>query len=198
MSGNFVWRDEFDKPSLDRAWMYLRVPKSAWADLVAQPGRLAIHPLAEGLNALRNPSFLARRQQHLAFEASTSLSVPSRGVAAGLALFQNEHDWYFLGVRRRHDDIELFLQKSAGAQVASVATKTISPKATARNAPAPNATVKLKVVANGADYSFAFAVGDGGWQWLSRDDDGTILSTDVAGGFIGAVLGPYARIETAE
>jgi hypothetical protein len=28
---------------------------------------------------------------------------------------------------------------------------------------------------------------------LKRDDDATILSSDVAGGFVGTVLGPYAR-----
>ena len=30
---------------------------------------------------------------------------------------------------------------------------------------------------------------------LRENEDGTMLSTDVAGGFVGAVLGPYARAE---
>ena len=37
-----------------------------------------------------------------------------------------------------------------------------------------------------------------GWRWLRQGDDGTLLSTDVAGGFVGATLGPYARSETSE
>jgi alpha-N-arabinofuranosidase len=53
-SGNFTWRDEFDKTTLDRTWMYVRVPKQAWLDLSGHPGQLAIRPLAEGLDTLRN------------------------------------------------------------------------------------------------------------------------------------------------
>jgi beta-glucosidase len=184
-SGNFTWRDDFDKPALDPAWMFVRVPKQPWADLNGRRGQLAIHPLAEGLDTLRNPSFLARRQQHLTFEASTSLTTPAQpGVSAGLALFQNEKHWYFLGTRHSGVQAELFLEKDNGQLPAIVATTTIRPT---RN-------LKLKVVANGGSYSFAYDAGSG-WQWLRRDDDGSMLSTDVAGGFVGATLGPYARID---
>ncbi len=187
MTGNFTWRDEFDKPTLDPAWMFVRVPKQPWADLKAKPGKLAIHPLADGLDTLRNPSFLARRQQHLAFEASTALMMPAQPeVAAGLAIFQNEKHWYFLGVRRKDGQAELFLEKDNGVQPATIATKTI------RGA----RTLKLKVAANSGAYSFAFDTGSG-WQWLQRDDDGSMLSTDIAGGFVGATIGPYARAEGA-
>src|SRR6185369_6507847 len=135
----------------------------------------------------RTPSFLARRQQHLAFEASTSLMVPAQpDVAAGLAIFQNEKHWYFLGVRRKDGQAELFLEKANGGQPATIATKTL------RGA----RTLKLKVAANGGAYSFAFDAGSG-WQWLQRDDDGSMLSTDVSGGFVGATVGPYARAEGA-
>jgi beta-glucosidase len=187
LSGNFTWRDDFDKATLDPAWMFVRVPKQPWADLRSRRGRLAIHPLAEGLDTLCNPSFLARRQQHIAFEASTALALPAQaGVSAGLAVFQNEKHWYFVGVRRRGEGAELFLEKDSGQQPSIVATTKV----------APVANLKLRVSANGASYSFAFDAGSG-WQWISRDDDGSILSTDVAGGFVGATLGPYARIENA-
>jgi beta-glucosidase len=187
MTGNSTWRDEFDKPTLDRAWMFVRVPKQPWADLKAEPGKLAIHPLADGLDTLRNPSFLARRQQHLAFEASTALMMPAQpDVAAGLAVFQNEKHWYFLGVRRKGRQAELFLEKDSGGQTATLAARTI------RDA----ATLKLKVSVKGGAYSFAFDAGSG-WQWLQRDDDGSMLSTDIAGGFVGATIGPYARAEGA-
>lgn len=187
MTGNFTWRDEFDKPALDRAWMQLRVPKQPWADLTAQRGKLAIHPLAEGLDTLRNPSFLARRQQHLAFEASTSLTVPTEaGTEAGIAAFQNERYWYFLGVRRRGAGLQVFLQRSSAGEASTLATASI----------ADAKTLKLKITADAGAYSFGFDADGKGWQWLRRDDDGTILSTDVAGGFVGAVVGPYARTET--
>ncbi|RZA12010.1 MAG: hypothetical protein EOP93_22630 [Lysobacteraceae bacterium] len=187
LSGNFTWRDEFDAPVPGLDWLYLRVPKTPWADLRSRPGTLAIHPLAEGLDTLRNPSFLSRRQQHLVFEASTALDLPVAGVAAGLAALQSEHYWYFLGLRRAGNGMEVFLEKKGGdAPTRVVATRRV----------AAGAAPKLKIAGNAGAYSFAFDAGDGrGWQWLQRDDDGTIMSTDVSGGFIGAMLGPYARDE---
>lgn len=185
-TGNFTWRDEFDTPELDRAWMFVRVPKQPWADLNVQAGQLAIHPLTEGLDTLRNPSFLARRQQHLAFEASTALEVPAEaGTAAGIAAFQNETHWYFLGVRRNGGQAQLFLEKRSGETVETLASTLIE----------PSADLKLKIAGNGGAYSFAYDADGRGWQWLKQNDDGTILSTDVAGGFVGATLGPYARDE---
>jgi alpha-N-arabinofuranosidase len=191
MSGNFSWRDDFDQPTLDRAWIYLRAPKQPWADLHAKPGTLTLHPLPEGLDTLRNPSFLARRQQHLAFDASTALEVPARpGTAAGLAAFQNETHWYFLGVHRVGARVELFLRKDAGGQPATVAHAWIEPGRIK-----PGATLKLKIAGDGGTYSFAYDADGKGWRWLRRGDDATILSTDIAGGFVGTVLGPYARTE---
>jgi alpha-N-arabinofuranosidase len=186
MSGNFTWRDEFDAPRLDRAWMHVRVPKQPWADLRASPGKLAIHPLAEGLDTLRNPSFLARRQQHLAFQASTALAIPAEpGISAGLAAFQGETHWYFLGVRRKGRGAVVFLEKRAGKGVETVATADI----------AAGAELRLKIAGDAGAYSFAHDADGNGWKWLVRGDDGTILSTEVAGGFVGATVGPYARVE---
>src|SRR5690606_16736177 len=73
LSGNFTWRDEFDQPALDGAWIQLRAPKRQWFDLSAERGRLRIAPGGERLDSKGNPAYLARRQQHLTFEASTAL-----------------------------------------------------------------------------------------------------------------------------
>jgi len=188
MAGNFTWRDEFDGPAIGREWLYVRVPKRDWADLRTRPGALAIHPLAEGLDTLRNPSFLARRQRHLAFEASTALALPAVGTSAGIAAFQSERYWYFFGVRRRADGVELFLERRSGDAPATVVAS--------RTVPASE-TLRLKVSADGGAYAFAFTGDGAAWQWLARAQDGTVLSTEVAGGFVGATIGPYARIEPA-
>ncbi|MBO9711194.1 MAG: hypothetical protein J7521_23595, partial [Caulobacter sp.] len=154
--------------------------------LGARPGWLAIHPLAEGLDSKVNPAFYARRQQHQVFEASTAMELPAPGVAAGLAAFQGDTHWYFLGVRRQGDGAEVFLEKKAGGDVEVVAHQAI----------AGAQRLTLHVDGNQGAYGFGFDAGDGkGVQWLVRDADGTILSTDVAGGFVGATLGPFARDE---
>ncbi|KAF1685374.1 glycoside hydrolase 43 family protein [Pseudoxanthomonas broegbernensis] len=189
-TGNFTWRDDFDAPELGKEWMFVRVPRQPWADLSAQAGRLTLRPLAEGLDTLRNPSFLARRQQHLVFEASAALELPAAGSAAGLAAFQNEAHWYFLGVRRVGAEAELFLEKRGGdAPAAVVASRSVVVPA--------GRDLKLRIAGDEGAYSFGFDADGEGWQWLVRDDDATLLSTDVAGGFVGATIGPYARDERA-
>ncbi|MET0289565.1 MAG: glycoside hydrolase family 43 protein [Pseudoxanthomonas sp.] len=185
-TGNFNWRDDFDDPVPGHAWVYVRVPKTSWVDLTAQPGHLTIHPLAQGLDTLGNPAFLARRQQHLAFVASTSLALPQAGTAAGIAAFQNEHFWYFLGVRRTAAGAEVFLEKRGGKAPATVvASRRLQPA---------GATVSLKIQADGGAYAFGYDDGHAP-QWLVQQQDGTLLSTEVAGGFVGAMIGPYARDE---
>ena len=190
-TGNFVHRDEFDGPALASEWFRVRVPKTAWADLAARPGSLALTPLTEGLDTLRNPAFLGRRQQHLRFEASTAMTAPGEGVAAGLAAFQSEAYWYFLGVRRvGADRVTIFLEGRDGGG----ATRTLA----AREVAASDA-LRLKIEGDEGDYGFAFDTGDGrGWQTLASKVDGTVLSTDRAGGFVGALLGPFARDERAQ
>ena len=189
MTGNFTWRDEFDTVELGKGWMTPRVPKTQWYDGSARPGWLAVTPLPERLDAKTNMAFYARRQQHLVFEASTALELPAPGVAAGLAAFQGDDHWYFLGVRRGGQGAEVFLEKKAGGGVEVVARQPASVE---------TELLTLHIEGNEGRYGFGFDAGDGrGVQWLVRDADGTILSTDVAGGFIGATLGPHARLETA-
>jgi xylan 1,4-beta-xylosidase len=199
-TGNFTWRDDFVSRTLRAEWLQVRVPKQPWADLMSRPGWLTIHPLAARLDSLTNPSFLARRQQHLAFDASTELATPAAGVSMGLAAFQNENYWYFLGVHRGGTSVadrsprggtaplELFLERRAGAHTETIARGEL-----------PDVDhLRLKISGNARAYSFYFDADGNGWKPLKEGDDGSILSTDVAGGFVGAVVGPYARAEPAE
>jgi xylan 1,4-beta-xylosidase len=193
-TGNFTWRDEFDSPVLRQQWLYVRSPKLPWADLAQRPGWLTVHALRVPLESLQNMSFLARRQQHLVFDARTELETPAApGLAAGLVAFQNENDWYFLGVRRQPvagdkptSRLELFLEKRAGKQTETIAAMPLNDAAT---------RIKLEIAANARDYSFYFDQDGTGWKPLQEHADGSILSTDVAGGFVGAMVGPYARAE---
>ena len=109
-SGNFTWRDDFDGATLKPEWLNVRTPKQPWADLNGRRGWLGIEPQAMPLDGLGNPSFLARRQQHTSFEASTAFELPGQqSVAAGLAAFQNQGYWYFLGVRHVGNHVRIFV-----------------------------------------------------------------------------------------
>lgn len=180
-TGNFRWRDDFSQTTLDTAWRYVRVPKTAWADLQAQPGWLSVQA-GEGLDTLNNPHFLARRQQHTHFDASTALAWPQAGIEAGIAAFQNERYWITLGLRANGERGELVLERSRDGKRDVIARQSI-PRSD---------TVQLTIVGDGGRYDFGVDAGQG-VQWLRQGEDGSLLSTDVAGGFVGASLGPYAR-----
>jgi xylan 1,4-beta-xylosidase len=146
---------------------------------------LRVRPLPVNLDEKRNASFLARRQQHLSFDASTALKPPAAGgVSAGLAAYQNESHWYFFGVRRVGKALQVFLERDAGQgpQIVTGTSIALVP------------SLQLRISADGPNYSF-FYDGGQGWQSLRENDDGSILSTEVAGGFVGTVLGPFARQE---
>lgn len=188
LNGDFTWRDEFKADALSPAWIMLRTPKETWWSLDGAAGKLKLTPRAELLSGRGNPSFLGRRVQHARFSASTSLEVPTGpGVAAGLAVFQGERYHYFAGVRRETNGVSIFLERVRGRAGQEV-VKSVN-LANAKN-------VKLRVTSNDAKCSFEYAADAGSWSTLAADEDATLLTTDVAGGFVGATVGPHVRLES--
>jgi xylan 1,4-beta-xylosidase len=182
---NVANRDEFDGKPSNTPWIQIHVPKQQWFDTTSNPGSLTIRALKVNLDAKRNASFLARRQEDMRFDASTELAPPTvPSLSAGLAAFQNEKYWYFLGTRQVPGGLQVFLERSAGDDRKKFASEPF--KAVAK--------LKLRIAADGGKYSFYYDTGKG-WQPLRENDDGSILSTEIAGGFVGTVLGPYARQE---
>lgn len=176
-------RDEFDGKPAKTPWIQIHVPRTPWYDTTSNPGSLTLRALKVNLDARRNPSFLARRQEDSRFDASTELAPPSvAGVSAGLAALQNEQYWYFLGTRQVSGGLQVFLERRAGEDRKRYASGTF--KAVER--------LKLRISGDGGRYSFFFDAGQG-WQPVRENDDASILSTEIAGGFVGTVLGPYAR-----
>jgi xylan 1,4-beta-xylosidase len=49
------------------------------------------------------------------------------------------------------------------------------------------------VTARGEYYDFSYSTRASGWQSLLMGADGSILSSKVAGGYVGAVVGLYAH-----
>ncbi|WP_259167367.1 glycoside hydrolase family 43 protein [Xanthomonas sp. 4461] len=187
LSGNFSWHDDFTAATLQREWLTLRVPKRAVADTQARAGWLTLHATTQGLEGNGTPAFLARRQQHTRFRASTALAVPTQaGVQAGLAAFQNANAWYALGVRREGAALEVFVDKRDGATTTTLARTRI---------PATTTQLRLQISGDGGAYSFDYDATGAGWQSLRRDDDAGMLSTAQAGGFVGSMIGPFARLQ---
>lgn len=185
LSGNFSWKDEFQSATLSPAWIMLRAPKETWWKLNASGnGHLAITPRTETLAGKSNPSFLGRRVQHPEFYASTRMAVPKEsGVTAGLAVFQNDKFHYFLAVRSGGNEATICLER-----VKNGATEILAKEAL----PSANA-ISLRIRATGPVCSFDYAVKADEWKILAADQDARMLTTAVAGGFVGATVGPHAR-----
>src|SRR5690606_6404920 len=154
-TGNFTWRDEFEADELDAGWLQVRTAKTGWLGLERRAGWLSMHARPLALDTLLDPSFLARRQQPFRFAASARLETPAEeGTAAGMAAFQGEEYWYFLGVRRRGAGLELFLEKSADGRRQTIATAKI----------ASTPALELRISADAASYSFHYDPDGEGWQ----------------------------------
>jgi alpha-N-arabinofuranosidase len=147
---------------------------------------LHVTPRTEPLSGRGNPSFLARRVQHAHFAASTALAVPAEpGVSAGLAVFQGEKFHYFLAVRREAEGVTVLLERHNRAGLEVVAKQTIGPAA----------SVRLRASAAEDKISFAIAADGGDWQTVLADADAKLLTSDIAGSFVGATIGVHARLD---
>lgn len=183
-------RDEFTEKELALTWNFLRTPRGSFWSLSQRPGYLRLQLKPEALCDLANPSFVGRRQQHLSFRAATDMtfSPQAEGEVAGLALLQNEnyHFRYELGLKA--GQLTLCLIERRNGQEKQLA---FVPYASER--------IQLKVEARGQEYSFYYRADETDkWHLLLGGANGTVLSTDLAGGFTGAYMGMYASSQGAE
>lgn len=187
-SGSFKLVDRFTGHVLPPYWMMLRTPQEPWYSL--HNGSLELQPRADSIGSRRNPSFLARRQQHANASASTVLSYAPEheGARAGLVAFQNDEYWYFLGLVRHGSTLSIDLDRRSGPQEPADGETIASVPFSAK----VGAPLYLRAVARGGTYDFYYGYAPGEWRPLKLGNDGTLLSTKRAGGFVGAMFGLYA------
>ena len=186
MTGPFLWTADFTGTQLPLALNTLRTPTRKWWSLDASHAALFLEPRPEDLDSRQDPSLIARRQQHAKFSSSVQVQFTEEDKPsdAGLVAFQNETHSFFIGVHLSPDgQRKVFLEKRnvAVAQVASA------------ELPADAKGVSLKVEGSGSTYRFYYQAGAGAWTQLGPGQDGTILSTKKAGGFVGTYIGMFAR-----
>ncbi|MEG3146669.1 glycoside hydrolase family 43 protein [Sphingomonas sp. RT2P30] len=180
-TGSFTMRDGFEGTKLGNAWMAMR---GATYRLVQ--GQLQLDP-GDGLGDFGHPGFVARRQQHAHAMVSTALSfTPGEGESAGLAAVQNDDFFLTVALTRQGGRSFVRVARRAGAS---------DPRngVTVAQLPlAPRGPIRLRIIARGGRYDFAYATG-ARWISVARDVDATNLSTAKAGGFVGTMIGPFAE-----
>ena len=108
-------------------------------------------------------------------------------MSAGMAAFQSERHHFYLGVRREGEGWSVFLERAAGNEPESIADEVLGAGDAER--------VELRISASGGPYAFSYRIEGSDWKVLAEQVDGSILSTDVAGGFVGSYVGLHARLE---
>lgn len=178
-------RDDFDGKALDAVWNTLRTPREQFWDL--QSGYLKLMLRNRKLNERATPSFIGRRQQHFNFSASAAMEfIPCEdGDAAGLTLMQsNEVHYRFEYTRIEGKDV-LRLVRCFKGEETELAQKEFCTN-----------RMVMKISANEQNYCFLYGVSEKELQIFAENIDGRMLSTDVAGGFVGTYIGMFACCET--
>jgi xylan 1,4-beta-xylosidase len=174
-------RDDFNGSTLAYCWCFLRTPRDDFWSLSEHPGYLRLKLRPDMLSEQVSPSFVGRRQQHVHFEAQVAFEFdPQKGNEAGLVLNQNI-DFHFRFIVTRETTPVIRLIRRAQGSEEVLAQQPIDP-----------GCIFLKIEAHEQNYSFYFSNQPHEWQLLAKDVDGRILSTPVAGGFVGAFIGIYA------
>jgi len=173
-------REDFNDAKLAFHWNFLRTPREDFYSLTERKGFLRLRLRPQKLMEQSNPSFVGRRQQHINFTAQVEFEfTPQVDECAGLVLIQN-NDFHFRFIVMNENENVIRLFKRSLGRDETIATQ-----------PLQSNRFTLKVTAHEQEYSFYFSM-DGQWQTLAENVDGRILSTPVAGGFVGAYIAMYA------
>lgn len=184
--GNFEVNDSFDDTTLGMAWMTLRAPATDLYSLTETPGFLSLKCADVSTAEKSVPAFIGRRMQHHKFECSTRMlfNPSDNKEVAGMLLFKDESHQYFFCVAQSEGKRHISLKKT---------NKTAEEVVKSCNIDIATKEIYLKVVSKGTSYDFYYSLKDGKeWTPLCENIDASHLSTAVAGGFTGSVIGMYA------
>jgi xylan 1,4-beta-xylosidase len=176
-------RDHFDTPRLSYVWNFIRTPREKFWSLTERTGYLRLRLRPEKMTELKNPSFIWRRQQHINFTASTVMEFQpgNEAEAAGIVLIQS-NDFHFRFEYDLSDQQPIIhlIQCVKGVEVEIAAHPFFADR------------IYLKVEVQSQDYRFYIGSTEASFEIVAEKVDGRILSTDLAGGFVGTYLGIFA------
>ena len=189
-NANFTFSDNFTSGDLDYRWIGVRSPREDFVS-VTKDG-LKVNPFETCIKEIKPVSALFHRQQHKSFEANVTMLFKPKSAKdlAGLVCYQSEAYHYVFGVTKKDKDDYIVLERTerkVKGQPESVFSTVIASEKIDAGKP-----VVLQVVAHGDNYRFNYSVDGKNFTNLGGIVSGDILSTDVAGGFTGALIGLYA------
>jgi alpha-N-arabinofuranosidase len=179
---SFSGIDNFSEERLALPWVFLRNPKDEDWSLEKRPGWLWLRCSPVGMRDLDSPAFVGRRQLHFDCRAVTLVDFEpgSSEEEAGLvALLDNAHHAQ-IAVTLRDGKRVAILRRVVGDMVAETSSF-----------PLPEGPVELAIEADRREYRFGVKI-PGREPCVLGAHPLRYLSTEVAGGYTGVMLGMYA------
>ncbi len=178
-------REDFDGKSLPPHFMYLRNPIRENYSLSRVKGALSLRCGRDLLSSTGNPSYVCERQKHFSFRFETALSFsPSdENEQAGIAIFQSDAFNYQLLVGTDGSTTVVSVVKTQRGETETLIKKALPEKLS---------SLTLRLEADMQRLSFSYSPDGKEYTTLVDNADASILSTDVAGGFVGNTMGVYA------
>lgn len=181
-NGNFTFADDFSDEKLDYRWIGLRGPREEFVSFTKKG--LRINPFEVNIKEAKPTSTLFYRQQHRDFSYTTTIDYKptSEKDLAGIVCLQSEKFHYVFGITKKDNDYYLLLERTENGESTIVASSKIDVKN----------PVRLQVTAEGDEYRFNYSTNGTDFGNLGGTVSGDILSTDVARGFTGCLIGLHA------
>ncbi|NLK22077.1 MAG: glycoside hydrolase family 43 protein [Epulopiscium sp.] len=176
--------DNFEGKELDYKWLFIRNPREDFYSLEERHGYIRIKLRPQKLSELVNPSFIGLRQQHMDFVAETAMEFNPQNEkeSAGIAIVQSNEFYLSMEYTKEEGQNILKLIRCQKGKEEVLAKSRVNAK-----------RLYLKIEAWGQELRFSYrSVLDSNQSIILADNvDGRILSTDVAGGFVGNTIGMY-------
>lgn len=163
-------------------WIYMRNPDSLNYVLNERKGWLRLKGNKYNLNEWESPAFIARRQQHFNFQASTLIAFDPKNSneEAGLTVLMDNRFHY-----------DFFISSDNRGRVLNVRYRLDSLHQLYKQVPIPAGEITMMVEGNKYNYTFFWKGADKSFQKIATLNT-RFLGTEVSGGYNGVVIGLYA------
>jgi len=175
-------REDFENKFRTFDWVHLRNPVGQNYSFSYKRGWIRLAGSKWSINELESPTFLARRQEHFNFSATTLLDFTPKKeneVAGMLVEMSNTFHYQFVvtNVKNKRMLKVLYTLGDLKATAAEIALKPGS--------------VQLRISGDKKNYAFQYAQGNDAFKTLTTLNI-QFLSAEVTGGYNGVLLGLYA------
>lgn len=179
-------KEDFDKDELPLHFIFLRNPNPDYYSLKDREGYLRIRLSPGALTELVSSSYVGIRQTGMSFvyEAKMEFAPMEEYEEAGIVILQNQ-DFHYRFVRMIKDNkyiLRLIRCKGGKEEVIHESMDSGHEN---------NREIQLRISANLQELTFMYSYDNTTFHTFMSDVDARMLSSDVAGGFVGNTLGIY-------